>query len=66
MIDDSENKDFARLRFWKPEGKLFYARFIKINKKVNCELQTFLYVKSLFIQLLSVLEMFFQKGKNIK
>ena len=48
MIDDSENKDFARLRFWKSESKLFYARFIKINKKVNCKLQTFLYVKSLF------------------
>ena len=78
MIDDSENKDFVRIRFGESENKLFVARFIKMNKEVTRELQAFLQQllpftldglckvrlqKRLFIQLLSVLGVFFQKGK---
>ena len=42
MIDDSENKDFVRIRFGESENKLFVARFIKMNEKVTRELQAFL------------------------
>ena len=46
MIDDSENKDFTRIRFCESENKLFDARFMKMNKNITQELQKILYVNS--------------------
>ena len=42
IINDSENKDVARIKFCELEFKLFVARFIKVNKKLTRELQMFL------------------------
>ena len=71
MIDDLENKDFAKIKFCESENKLFDARFVKMNEKVTRKLQTFLCIK--FVCKKPFLFSFFQfwrcfskKGKNVK